>query len=30
MKTMFASEEPKQFVYRDCKTNFLMKVLKMT
>ena len=29
MKTTFASEESKKFVYRDYKT-FLMKVLKMT
>ena len=29
MKTTFASEEPKKFIYRDYKT-FLVKVLKMT
>ena len=29
MKTIFASEEPKKFVYHDYKT-FPMKVLKMT
>ena len=29
MKTIFVSEEPKKFVYRDYKT-FLIKVLKMT